>query len=76
MAKLTKYTIKNIPLELRQMKIADSKTITDGNPHHEKFKIAVSDWIESEYLNGFEMCGLDFFCNIAIFKEKENPNNG
>jgi len=62
------YIIKDIPLEIRHMRI-------DGEENRADFKGALFDYLErEENENGLMLHGIDFFCNIAIFRHKKGEN--
>jgi len=67
----TEYIIKNIPIEIREMQITGKGLpIKDGDPFHKQFKIALANWLNNELEFGNVLHGIDFHCNVAIFKYK------
>ena len=56
---IKRYIIKDIPTEITSMQI--------WGKDQEPFKKVVSDYLEKEYIKGFNLVSIDFRCRIAIF---------
>ena len=67
MAKIAQYTIKDIP-EILCTKAAFRLNKGICDEERQGFKNELSDYLNSEYANGYMLCGIDFYCGIAIFR--------
>ena len=67
MAKISQYTIKDIP-KILCIKAGFSINKETNDEDRQAFKNNLSDYLDNEYSNGYLLCSIDFHCGIAIFR--------